>query len=154
MLKASAGHGERIATAVLSWVENDGFTTRGAPYEVPTGEGLWKLAPPTTAPVEPHWGTLRTFAVDTAQQKRSVAPPAYSAEPDSEFGSQAWQVYDASQTLTDEQRAAARFWAGAPAVRWMTIAADQVREHDLGLAEATRPLALTGIALADASIAS
>lgn len=36
----------------------------------------------------------------------------------------------------------------------MTVAADQVREHDLGLADATQALALTGVALADASIAS
>jgi hypothetical protein len=154
VLQASAAQGEQIAAAVLSWAEDDGFTARSAPYEVRTGPGLWELAPPAAAPVEPHWGTLRTFALDTAQHVQPPAPPAYSAELDSEFAAQAGQVYDASRTLTDEQRAAARFWAGAPAVRWMTIAADQVREHDLGLADATRALALTSVALADASIAS
>ncbi|HEY0508012.1 MAG TPA: vanadium-dependent haloperoxidase [Blastococcus sp.] len=154
VLAASTAHGERVAAAILDWARNDGFTARSAPYELPAGDGVWELAPPATAPVEPHWGTLRTFALDTAQQERSVAPPAYSAEPESEFAAQARQVYDASEALTDEQRAAARFWAGAPAVRWMTVAADQVREHDLGLADATQALALTGVALADASIAS
>jgi hypothetical protein len=154
VLQASAAHGERVAAAILGWARNDGFTARSVPYEVPTGPGLWELAPPAPAAVEPHWGTLRTFALETAQQERAVAPPSYSAEPDSEVASQARQVYDASEALTDEQRAAARFWAGAPAVRWMTIAADQVREHDLDLTEATRALALTAIALADASIAS
>jgi hypothetical protein len=41
-----------------------------------------------------------------------------------------------------------------PAGRWLTIAADQVTAHDLDLADATRTLALTAVALADASIAS
>jgi hypothetical protein len=154
VLQASAAHGERVAAAILDWAESDGSTGRSAPYELPTGPGLWELTPPAPAPVEPQWGTLRTFALDTAQQVRAVAPPAYSAEPDSEFATQARRVYDASRALTDEQRAAARFWAGAPAVRWMTIAADQVSENDLDLADATRALALTGVALADASIAS
>jgi hypothetical protein len=154
VLAASAAHGEQVAAAILGWAEDDGFADRGAPYELPTGEGVWELAAPATAPVEPHWGTLRTFALDSAQQEQPVDPPAYSADPSSEFGAQARQVYDAGRTLTDEQRAAARFWAHAPAVRWMTIAADQVSEHDLGLTEATRALTLTSVALADAGIAS
>jgi hypothetical protein len=154
VLQASAAHGERVATAVLSWAENDGYAARSAPFELRTDPGLWELAPPATAPVEPHWGTLRTFALDTAQQVRPPAPPAYSAEPDSEFAAQARRVHDASRALTDEQRASARFWAVGPAVRWMTIAAGQVQEHDLGLTDATQALALTGIAVADAAIAS
>jgi hypothetical protein len=154
VLQTSAAHGERIATVILGWAESDGYTANRAPFELRTGPGLWELDPPATAPVEPHWGTLRTFALDTAEEVRATAPPAYSPAPDSEFASQARGVYDASRALTDEQRGAARFWAGAPAVRWMTIAADQVREHDLGLAEATHALALAAVALADAAIAS
>jgi hypothetical protein len=154
VLAASTEHGERVAAAILGWAENDGFAASGAPYALPTGPGRWELAPPATAPVEPHWGGQRTFALDTAQQVPSAAPPAYSAEPDSEFAIQARQVYDAGRALTDEQRATARFWATGPAVRWMTIAADQVREHELALAEGTQTLALTAVALADAAIAS
>jgi membrane-associated phospholipid phosphatase len=153
-LRASAAHGERVAVAVLGWAEHDGFAASRAPFEVRTGPGLWELASPATAPVEPHWGTLRTFALETAQQVRPVAPPPYSAEPDSEFASQSRQVYDASRALTDGQRASARFWAAGPAVRWMTIATDQVQGHGLGLGEATRALALTAVALGDAAIAS
>jgi hypothetical protein len=154
VLQASAAHGERIATAVLGRAGSDGFAASRGPFDLRTGPGRWELAPPAAAPVEPHWGTLRTFALDTAQEVRVPAPPAYSAVPDSEFAAQARAVYDASRALTDEQRGAARFWAGAPAVRWMTITADQVREHDLGLAGATRALALAAVALADAAIAS
>jgi membrane-associated phospholipid phosphatase len=154
VLRASAAEGELVAAAVLGWAESDGFAASGAPFDLRTGPGLWELAPPATAPVEPYWGTLRTFALDTAQQVRVATPPPYSAGPDSEFAWQARRVYDASRALTDEQRASARFWAAGPAVRWMTIAADQVQEHDLGLTEATRALALTAVALADAAIAS
>jgi hypothetical protein len=154
VLAASTEHGERVAATILGWAAADGFAGRGAPYEPPTGDGVWELTAPATAPVEPHWGTLRPFALESAQQERPVDPPVYSADPNSEFAAQARQVYDASRTLTDEQRAAARFWAHAPAVRWMTITADQVTVHDLGLTDATRALALTSVALVDASIAS
>jgi hypothetical protein len=154
MLRASAAHGERVAAAVLGWAGSDRFAASSAGFELRTGTGLWELTPPATAPVEPYWGTLRPFALDTPQQVRAATPPPYSAEPYSEFASQARRVYDASRALTDEQRASARFWAPGPAVRWMTIAADQVEERDLGLAEATQALALTGVALADAAIAS
>jgi hypothetical protein len=74
---------------------------------------VWELAPPATAPVEPQWGTLRTYALDTADQVQPPAPLPYSADPNSEFAAQARQVYDAAQALTDEQRAIARFWAPA-----------------------------------------
>lgn len=58
-----------------------------------------------------------------------------------------------SLSLSDEQRDTARFWAGAPAVRWMTVAADLVQQApDLELTAATEVLALTGIALADGTI--
>jgi ABC-type sugar transport system ATPase subunit len=109
VLQASAAHGQPVAAEILGWAESDGYTTSRAPYELPTREGVWELAPPATAPVEPHRGTLRTFALDTAQQERPVTPPPYSAEPDSQFAAQARQVYDASLPLTDEQHAAARF---------------------------------------------
>jgi hypothetical protein len=154
VLAASTEHGERIASAILDWAAADGYTDRAYPYELPTGEGVWELAPPATAPVEPHWGKLRTYALESAQQHRPVGPPTYSAEPTSELAAQAQLVYDASHALTDEQRAIARFWAAGPAGRWLTIAADQVSENELGLAAGTRTLALTSVALADASIAS
>jgi hypothetical protein len=154
VLTASGEHGQRVAETILEWAADDGYAARTAPYELPTGDGVWELAPPATAPVEPHWGTLRTYALHTADEVRPPAPLPYSADPNSAFAAQARQVYDAARTLTDEQRAIARFWAAGPAARWLTIAADQVTAHDLGLTDATRTLALTAVALADASIAS
>ena len=154
VLAASAAHGEQVAAAILDWAADDGYTERTAPYELPTGEGVWELAAPATAPVEPHWGTLRPYALDTADQVQPPVPPAYSADPNSEFAGHARQVYETGRALTDEQRAIAQFWAAGPAARWLTIAADQVTAHHLGLAEGTRTLAVTALALADASIAS
>jgi cytochrome P450 len=54
VLQASAAHGERVAAAILDWAESDGSTGRSAPYELPSGPGLWELAPPAPAPVEPQ----------------------------------------------------------------------------------------------------
>ncbi|MCM0675657.1 vanadium-dependent haloperoxidase [Micromonospora phytophila] len=154
VLRSSEVHGEKIALAILGWAASDGIAGRNAPYKAPSGLGRWELAPPATAAVEPHWGKLRTFALTHAQQVQPVAPPAYSAEPGSEFAAQARQVYDASRALTDQQRASARFWAMGPAMRWMTIAADQVEQKGLAPERATRALALTAVALADAALAS
>lgn len=152
VLTSSKEHGARVARNILDWAGSDGFADRGRPYEVPTGPGVWELAPPATSPVEPYWGTLRPFAVEPASVPAPL-PPAYFADPNSQLASQARQVHEASLSLTEEQRDTARFWEGAPAVRWMTVAADLVQQApDLELTTATEVLALTGIALADGTI--
>lgn len=88
-----------------------------------------------------------------ADRGEGAGPPVYSEDPNSELASQARQVHEASLSLSDEQRDTAEFWAGAPAVRWMTVAADLVQQApDLELTAATEALALTGIALADGTI--
>ena len=131
VLTSSEEHGARVAQTILDWAGSDGFADRGRPYEVPTGPGVWELAPPETSPVEPYWGTLRPFAVEATSQVPAPPPPAYSADPSSELARQARQVHEASLSLGDEQRDTARFWEGAPAVRWMTVAADLVQRRPI-----------------------
>lgn len=143
-----------MAEAILDWTVDDGYAARTAPYQLPTGDGVWELAAPATAAVDPHWGNLRTYVLGTAREVQPPAPLPYAADPNASFAAQAQQVYDAGRTLTDGQRAIARFWAAGPAARWLTIAADQVTAHDLDVTEGTHALALTAVALADASIAS
>jgi hypothetical protein len=68
------------------------------------------------------------------------------------------EVYDISQTLTDEQRRTADFWAdGAgtvtPPGHWNRIALDVIRSHGLDARAAARVLAALNTAQADAFIA-
>ncbi len=152
--------GLSIGQAIVRWARGDGFAeTRGRPFTPPVGPAFWVPtggAPPTTLPAEPFWGTLRPFALPSADACAPAAPIAYSEDPESDFFAQAFTVYQTNQTLTDEQKLIALYWAdnaGAtptPPGHWIGIATDLV--GDGSLAEAAETYALVGIADADAFI--
>lgn len=93
VLASSEEHGAHVAQAILDWAGSDGFTDRARPFDIPAGQGVWELAPPATMPVEPYWGTLRPFALDTASQVPS--PPR---RPTPRHRTPSWQVRPARCT--------------------------------------------------------
>lgn len=60
--------------------------------------------------IEPHWGKLRTFFIDSAQQFRPLPPTSFSKDSSSQFYQQAKAVYEAVKNLTAEQKEIANFW--------------------------------------------
>jgi hypothetical protein len=151
--------GRQIADDIAAWSDRDGYdAVAGRPYDPPVGPGLWEPTLPGYArALEPHWGELRPFAASPAACP--VAPPVpFSDDLDSEFGRQAMAAWDADQSLTDEQRAIARYWNDRPGAtstppgHWVEIAALQVRERQLPLEDAARTYALVGVSVADAFI--
>ncbi|MGH7673279.1 MAG: hypothetical protein ACREMC_10290, partial [Gemmatimonadales bacterium] len=62
-----------------------------------------KAVNPTGA-TEPWWGTLRTFALRSADECPTPPPVAWSTSPGSAFYAEAKRVYDAGRALTEEQR--------------------------------------------------
>lgn len=119
----------------------------------------------------PHWGAVRTFAMDSGSQLRPPGPPVYgSDEPYTDalgntmtnmeaFEAQFNEVLSYSANLTDERKAIAEYWADGPRSEtppghWNSLAHGiSIRDrHDIG-DDAKMFLALNG-ALLDASIAS
>jgi hypothetical protein len=156
----SEAYGKSIADTIISWASTDGYQDiRGMNYTPAAGDGMWVPTPPTfSQPVEPYWGTLRPFALASADCCSPAAPFAYSTDKNSVFFQQAMAVYEASESLTDEQIAIALFWADntgesfTPAGHWLAIENQMADQLNLTLPQTVEMYALTGIASADAFI--
>ncbi|GAO41557.1 vanadium-dependent haloperoxidase [Flavihumibacter petaseus] len=111
--KNSKAFGEAIAAAILKWASKDNYQyTRSLPkYNVSDDSSTWKpTAPGYMKAVEPHWGLMRTFVIDSAKQ---FAPPEilpFSSQKGSPFYNMALEVYETSKKLNDEQILIANFW--------------------------------------------
>lgn len=155
----SSQYGKDVATAVFNWSETDGYKNASAPYTAPVGDGLWvPTAPAFAAPASPYWGNNRTIVKNSTENTQPVAPIAFSAETKSAFYQMVKEVYDASQTLTDDQKAMAMFWRDVPGVsspgHWLSILQQVMRKvPNTGLDRAAFAYAFTGAAINDALIA-
>lgn len=112
---------------------------------------------PTLA-LEPHWGSLRPFALDSAAGCPAPAVSPYSADPASAMYQEAMAVVTAQRRLDAEQRATAYYWAdnpgesGTPAGHWLGIMSSLATEKTLSPERTVEMYALTAIAMADAFI--
>ncbi|HEX7846166.1 MAG TPA: vanadium-dependent haloperoxidase, partial [Chitinophagaceae bacterium] len=123
----------------------------------PAGDGLWvPTAPAFANPVSPYWGNNRPVITGSIVNTQPGAPIAYSTDPASGFYKMVKQVYDASQNLTDAQKAMAIFWRDVPGVsspgHWLSIVQQVIRQTNSSLDKAALAYALTGAAINDALI--
>jgi hypothetical protein len=158
--------GLAIAQHIIDWSMTDGgavVENMGFPYTYtkPEGPEVWV---PTSriaqqqAPLLPHWGRNRTFAMPHGATCPTPPPPAYSETPGSAFFAEAQEVYDTVKALTPEQRLIARFWSDDPMLsptppgHWISIAMQVQQAQGAPAIERADLLARLGIALADAFI--
>lgn len=148
--------GSLIGRLLIARAENDGSDAvwTGTP---PSGPGFWVPTPPAYVypPLEPLAGTWRTWNLDSGSQFRPGPPPAYGS---SQFLAETNEVYAVSQTLTDEQRRIADYWADGtgtvtPPGHWNVIAADLVSAAGWSTLRSARLFAALNTAQADAFIA-
>ncbi|HEU4632080.1 MAG TPA: vanadium-dependent haloperoxidase [Gemmatimonadaceae bacterium] len=171
----SIAYGERVAQHILAWAAADSFVqTRGYPkYTVTAEPGRWVPTPPAYMDaVEPNWGRLRPFVLDSGSQFRPARPIPFDSTPGSPFFQQARDVYETGRGLTSEQRAIAAFWDCNPYVmhvqghamfatkkitpggHWMGITAIAARQSGAGLVESAEAYARTAMAIADGFISA
>lgn len=175
VVEASLAYGDTVARRVLAWAGKDGFReSRGMPkYSVEDRPGRWIPTPPAYMDaVEPNWGTLRPFVLDSASQFRPAAPHPFSTATSSPFMQQVKEVYETGKNLTDEQRAIASFWDCNPYVmnvqghtmfatkkitpggHWMGIVGIASRQAAAGLVQTAALFAHTAVAIADGFISA
>lgn len=149
--------GRAVAQAVLDARANDGATNT-APVVVPTGPCLWQPTPPgfRAQPVEPHWGEVTPFLMSSGSQFRPPPPPACGS---ADWNAQTQDIYQVSLTLTDRQKAIAKYWAGGqgtetPPGMWLWVALNETYEHDLSTMQTARVMSHVASSLADAAIAA
>jgi PAP2 superfamily protein len=115
--------------------------------------------PNTTVPginplvaLEPQWGSLRTFALDSAAS--CPAPPAlaFSSDKASPLYAEALQIVEMRRSLTEEQKRIAYFWAdnsgesGTPSGHWMSVVSSLSDHWALSPERTVEAYALTAIA--------
>ena len=159
-IAASIAFGEEIGAAINTWAAADNFAaTRGLPFTPPVGPQFWvptSGAPATTPPAEPYWGTLRPFTLPSHDACAPQPPEPYSEAPSSSFYAQANTVRTTEQSLTDEQKQIALFWADNPGQtanppgHWIAIVTSLSAASSL--TDASELYALIGLAVADAFI--
>lgn len=169
----SKTYGLDVAQAVIAWSKKDNYAqTRSAPkYTVPEEEGKWIPTPPAyIQAVEPHWRTIRTIAIDSANQFAPPPPARFSKDTASEFHQWAKAVYDTVNNLTDDQKAIASFWdcngfkvnvvghamfatkAMTPGGHWMGIVGIICKDRNSSFSKTVHTYALVSFALMDAFI--
>lgn len=172
-LQRSLEFGEKVALAVLERASRDRYKeTRGMErYSVTEQAGHWQpTTPDYMDAVEPHWGKMKTLALDSAAQCTTEGPVAFSLEKSSPYWREVLEVYEIGRTLTEEQKAIARFWDDnalvshhtghatfdtkkmTPGGHWIAIAAQVARARNAAWVPAARAYALTATALYDGFI--
>jgi hypothetical protein len=172
---SSVAYGDRVAQHVLAWAKDDNYLqTRGMPkYTVTADRGRWIPTPPAYMDaVEPNWGKVRPFVMDSSSQFRPAPPFSFDTATGSPFFRQVNEVYSVQKQLTDDQRALTAFWDCNPYVmhvqghtmfatkkitpggHWIGIVTIAARKSGADIMQSAEAYARTSIALADGFISS
>lgn len=112
-LERSIALGKEVATRVFNWAATDGSANVNTPYVPPVGLGLWVPTAPTP-PVGPYTYQRRKLVPGVADGTELDPPPAFSTTSGSPFWNMVKEVYDASITLTADQKAMADYFKDVP----------------------------------------
>ena len=162
VMDRSEKYGRALADAIIEWSSGDKYEeTRYMQYKEPTREGHPERWGPTdfnSIPLEPFWGTLRTFCVKDGAQCDVNLKFQYAEDSTSEMYKQAMNIYNLDKNLTEEQRTIAQYWAddpgetATPPGHWLTICCNFVQSEKMNLDRAAELYALTSMAMADACV--
>ncbi|MEK6476292.1 vanadium-dependent haloperoxidase [Catalinimonas sp. 4WD22] len=169
----SLAYGQQVADHIMAWADKDNYKqTRTFPkFTVKDEPGRWQPTPPDYMDgIEPHWASIRTLVVDSAQQFRPAPPTPFSMDENSQFYKEMMEVYSTGVNLTDEQEEIAKFWDCNPYVshhqghvmfatkkitpggHWIGITAIASRLANASLMQSIEAYTLTSIALMDGFI--
>ena len=121
-----------------------------------TGAGIWSPTPPAfLTPLEPAWGRVAPFLMDSGSQFRPAPPPAMGSPT---YVNDYLEIKDIgaanSSARSSMQTEAARFWVATAAQLWNQVARQVTVARHLDPSEAARVYLLLNLAGADAMIAA
>jgi hypothetical protein len=175
MFKRSIAYGEKVADHILAWAAKDHFPqSRGYPkFTVTSAPGTWVPTPPAYMDaIEPSWGKLRPFALDSASQFRPKPPPPFDTAQNSQFFREMKEVYEVVNKQDETHREIAAFWDCNPYVmnvrghamyatkkitpggHWMGIVRGASRKVNADIMKSAEAYVRTAMAVADGFIAS
>ena len=119
VIKASKEYAEKVSKSILDWASKDMYSqTRTFPkYSILEGDRFWKPTPPDYMDgIEPHWPKIRTMVLDSSNQFPPKDPIPFDLKKGSPFHKQLMEVYEVTNSLTEEQTNIAKFWDCNPYV--------------------------------------
>jgi hypothetical protein len=161
VFERSKAFGQSIAAAVHAWSLTDNFNPSNAGYVYPVFDGSWVPTPPAFAnpPVFPFLSTARPLCAFNLNAIADAPPFGYSTDLSSDFYKMVKEVYDVSQTLTQEQKDIALFWVDqgnnsgyTPPGHDFSLLIQALESTGANLATTAEVLAKAGIAERDATI--
>jgi len=166
VITRSESYGAEVADVIFNWSSSDNGNQAYANlfpsnYTRPTGIESWEPTPPAfqSIPLLPYWGNNRPFlSGNVSAACLPPPPPIYSTETNSDFYSEAMEVFTTSTNLTQDQRDIALFWADGsgtytPPGHLMNLATQLIKEDQLPLNKAAEVYLRMGLAVNDAFIA-
>ncbi|MEZ4921297.1 MAG: vanadium-dependent haloperoxidase [Saprospiraceae bacterium] len=159
----SIDFGTRVGNSIVDRIQSDGRNVIKnivpiTPQRDAEHPWYWEATSPGQTPVEPMWGTLRTFIINDAQMCESDAPFSYSEQPGSDFYQDALEVYNIERS--PQNKAIAYHWENganrtcSPACHWMAISQQVLEDQNANLALSAKVYGLMGLTAADAFSAS
>ncbi|MDQ3392495.1 MAG: vanadium-dependent haloperoxidase [Bacteroidota bacterium] len=166
-------YSETVVDHIFEWANKDNYkqTRTFQKYSVTHDEGKWVPTPPAyIEAIEPHWGKMRPFVMDSASQFKPQNPNDFSIEIESKFMTEVMEVYETTKNLNKEQKEIAAFWDCNPFVmnihghvmfatkkispggHWMGIAKIACQKDNANMIKSAYAYALTSISLADGFI--
>ena len=115
----SKAYALQISSQIINWMNTDKYNeTRTMPefniYSKDTSR--WQPTPPAYMKgIEPHWGKLRPFVLDSATQFKPVPPPKFSMKKGTPFHNELMDLYNLTTDIIkkgneSEELAIAQFW--------------------------------------------
>src|SRR5688500_13446825 len=111
--KNSLRFGQMIADSISKWAAKDNYkeTRKINRYRLIKEEGNWLPTPPGyMAAVEPYWNKMRPVALDSASECKPHPAMPFNKLKESNFYTQALEVYNTTAKLSPEQKSIALFW--------------------------------------------
>lgn len=167
---AGKAYGSTVAKAIIKWANDDGYNqTRNMPkFTVGSGDTDWKPTPPKYGEaIEPYWGNIKPFVIETDSQFRLTLPYEYSTDTASTYYKLVMEVKGIANEATPERIVIAKFWdcnptpsevdghvmqtnkQNTPPGHWMGIATTAIKYHKLNLAESCEVYMKTMVSMAD-----
>jgi hypothetical protein len=153
----SVTFGKAVAQSIFDWSKTDGANHASDPYTLPVGPGLWVPTYPNfPAASTPYWGRDRLFDASSLANSQPALPPPYSTDPGSAYYKNMQEVYDVSQTLTNDQRVIGLYYRDNPGYvsggHYLSILYQLLQKEQPTLDFSAVAVAKLGIAMADALI--
>jgi hypothetical protein len=164
---------DSVVAHMIRYANTDGFRKLSGMkrYTPTTGDGYWQpTAPAFMSALEPYWGTLRSFALDSANQFKPERPADYSKDSGSIYFELLREVYVQGKAADKNKQEIAMFWDCnpfalqqmghlefglkkiSPGGHWMGITGIACVKAKASLEQTSYTHAITAIALADAFI--